>query len=61
MMSRRKAVITGASSGIGRATAVRFASDGYDVCLNARRTRAAGRPAAESAERRPSDLRGRLQ
>lgn len=30
--SRRKVVITGASSGIGRATTVRFAADGYDVC-----------------------------
>jgi 3-oxoacyl-[acyl-carrier protein] reductase len=37
MSSRKKAVITGASSGIGRATALRFASDGYDVCINARR------------------------
>ena len=35
--TRRKAVITGASSGIGRAAAVRFAADGFDVCVNARR------------------------
>jgi len=35
--ARRKAVLTGASSGIGRATALRFAADGFDVCVNARR------------------------
>ena len=34
MPERKKIVITGAASGIGRATAQRFASEGYDVCLN---------------------------
>ena len=33
-MNRRKVLITGAASGIGRSTAIRFANEGYDVCLN---------------------------
>jgi len=37
VMSRKKVVVTGASSGIGRATATRFGAEGWDVCVMARR------------------------
>ena len=37
MSNRRKITVTGASSGIGRASAIRFAADGCDVGVNARR------------------------
>jgi 3-oxoacyl-[acyl-carrier protein] reductase len=33
-MKRQKVLITGAASGIGKASAIRFAKEGYDVCLN---------------------------
>jgi 3-oxoacyl-[acyl-carrier protein] reductase len=37
MKGRKKVLVSGASSGIGKATAVRFGSEGWDVCLTARR------------------------
>src|SRR3954453_10525494 len=33
-MNKPKVLITGAASGIGRAAAIRFAREGYDVCAN---------------------------
>jgi NAD(P)-dependent dehydrogenase (short-subunit alcohol dehydrogenase family) len=33
-MIRPRVLITGAASGIGRATATRFAAEGFDVCVN---------------------------
>jgi 3-oxoacyl-[acyl-carrier protein] reductase len=40
MTDRKKVVVTGASSGIGQATALRFACEGWDVCVTARRAKA---------------------
>ena len=37
MSDRRKVIVTGASSGIGYATGLRFAKEGWDVCITARR------------------------
>ena len=33
-MDRKKILVTGAASGIGRAVTTRFAGEGYDVCMN---------------------------
>jgi 3-oxoacyl-[acyl-carrier protein] reductase len=37
MTDRKRVVVTGASSGIGQSTALRFAQEGWDVCIMARR------------------------
>ena len=46
-MSRKKIIVTGASSGIGRATAERFAAEDWDVCVLARRAEELDRLLAE--------------
>jgi 3-oxoacyl-[acyl-carrier protein] reductase len=47
MTSRRCAVVTGGSRGIGRAVAIRLAQDGYDVAFCYRSDAAAARETAE--------------
>jgi len=37
MAERKRVIVSGASSGIGRATAERFAAEGWQVCVTARR------------------------
>jgi len=37
MSERKQVLVSGASSGIGKATAIRFAAEGWDVAINARR------------------------
>ena len=48
--NRRVALITGAATGIGRATAVALAEAGFDVVINYNRSEAASRETAQVAE-----------
>jgi NAD(P)-dependent dehydrogenase (short-subunit alcohol dehydrogenase family) len=47
MTERRRVIVSGASSGIGRATAQRFAAEGWHVCVTARRAGELARVVAE--------------
>ena len=55
--NRRVALITGAATGIGRATAVALAAAGFDAVVNYSRSEQAARETARLAENHPQDLR----
>jgi 3-oxoacyl-[acyl-carrier protein] reductase len=50
--NRRVALITGAATGIGRATTVALAADGFDVVVNYRRSEQAARETASLAQKK---------
>ena len=50
VVSRKVALVTGASSGIGRAAAVALAAAGFDVIINYSRSEQAARTTAEQAQ-----------
>lgn len=49
------AIITGSSRGIGRAIAIRFAEDGYDIAVNYHTSEEAARDTANEVEERGQD------
>ncbi|HZB93689.1 MAG TPA: SDR family NAD(P)-dependent oxidoreductase [Stellaceae bacterium] len=51
MAARKSALVTGASSGIGRSAALALARAGYDVAINYSRSAAAAKEVAAEAER----------
>ena len=52
-------IVTGASSGIGRATALRFAAEGARLALVGRDAGTLGAAAAEIRARTPAEMRAR--